>query len=260
VDGGEVIPMFLKVIACEIAARELYFTASRSPNLVDFELLTQGYHDTPNVGRAELQKRIDAVPEGKYEAIILGYGLCSSILGGITARTTQLVIPRAHDCITFFLGSKERYQQCFSERPGTYYFSSGWLEYAKRRGNQGTVWGGASVPANSNLSLKVAYEQWLQKYGEERAKFLLEEMSRWTDNYTHGTLIDFDFLQNLDFRQQVQKICAEKGWVYEELKGDLSLIQRLVDGDWRKEDFLVVAPGHKVLATFDEQIIRSEPV
>lgn len=251
--------MFYKVIACEIAARELYYTASRSRNLIDIELLTQGYHDTPNTGRTELQKHIDAVPPDKYDAILLGYGLCSSILPGVEAKTTQLVIPRAHDCITFFLGSKERYQQCFSERPGTYYFSSGWLEYATRRVNRGASWAGASVPANSNLSLKAAYEQWLQKYGEERAKFLLEEMSRWTDNYTHGTLIDFDFLGHLDFQDQVRKICAEKGWEYEELKGDIRLIQRLLDGDWAEADFLIVRPGEKVIATFDDKVIGSAP-
>lgn len=251
--------MFLKVIACEIAARELYYAASRSPNQIDIELLTQGYHDTPNSGRAELQKRVDAVPAGKYEAVALGYGLCSSILTGITAAGTKLVVPRAHDCITFFLGSKERYQQCFSEHPGTYYFSSGWLEYAKRRGDKGTLWGGATVPANANLSLKVAYEQWLKKYGEERAKFLYEEMSRWSDHYTHGTLINFDFLNNLDFRQQVQKICADKGWEYEELNGDIRLLQCLVDGNWSEKDFLILQPGQKLVATFDEHIIGAAP-
>ena len=60
--------MFLKVIACEIAARELYYAAARSRNLVDLEFLTQGYHDTPNAGRTELQKHIDAVSAGKYDA------------------------------------------------------------------------------------------------------------------------------------------------------------------------------------------------
>jgi len=96
--------MFLKVIACEIAARELYHTAARSRNLVDLELLTQGHHDTPRTGQVEIQKRIDAVPAGKYDAIVLGYGLCSSILTRLSTAHTTLVIPRAHDCITFFLG------------------------------------------------------------------------------------------------------------------------------------------------------------
>ncbi len=247
--------MFLKVIACEIAARELYYSAARSKNLVDLELLTQGHHDLPNAGRADLQQRIDAVPAGKYDAILLGYALCSSILAGLKAAHTRLVIPRAHDCISLFLGSKERYQQCFTERPGTYYFTSGWLEYARRRGEKGTLWGGASVPANANLNFKAAYDKWLQKYGEERAKFLLEEMSRWTDNYTHGTLIDFDFLQDLDLKKQVQQICADKHWEYEEIKGDLRLFETMLSGDWNEKDFLVVKPGQKVVATFDEGII-----
>ena len=129
--------MFYKVIACEIAFRELCYAAAQSRNLIDLEFLTQGYHDIPGTGRAEIQKRIDAVPAGKYDAILLGYGLCSTILTGLTTAHTPLVIPRAHDCITFFLGSKERYQECFNAKPGTYYYTSGWLECAKRRGSTG---------------------------------------------------------------------------------------------------------------------------
>src|SRR5271157_3866211 len=171
--------MFLKVIACEIAARELYYLAARSKHLIDIDLLTQGYHDTPTAGRAEIQRRIDAVPAGKYDAIVLGYGLCSNILLGLGTAHTPLVIPRAHDCITFFLGSKERYQQYFTERPGTYYYTSGWLEFARRRGAKGPVWGGASLPAGANFGIQGTYEEWVQKYGEDQAKYLMEEMSRW---------------------------------------------------------------------------------
>ena len=247
--------MFLKVIACEIAVRELYYTAARTRHLIDLEFLTQGYHDTPAIGRAEVQKRIDAVPAGKYEAILLGYGLCSNILTGLTTAHTPLVIPRAHDCITFFLGSKERYQQCFAERPGTYYYTSGWIECAKRRGDKGPIWGGASLPASANQNLKSTYEQWVQKYGEDQAKYLLEEMGRWSASYSHGILIDFDFTKPLKLREQVQQICAEKGWQYDELKGDLGLFQKLLDGDWPDSDFLTVRPGQKVVATFDEKII-----
>jgi hypothetical protein len=252
--------MFLKVIACEIAARELYYIAARTQNLIDLEFLTQGYHDTPGAGREEIQKRIDAVPAGKYDAIVLGYGLCSNILVGLNSPHTQLVIPRAHDCITFLLGSKERYQRCFTEHPGTYYYSSGWLECAKRRGDKGPVWGGASLPAsaNQNQNLQATYEQWVVKYGEDQAKYLMEEMGRWTAAYSHGTLIDFDFTKPLRLREQVQKICAEKGWQYDEIVGDLGLFQRMLDGDWPEVDFLVVRPGQKVVATFDERVIGAE--
>lgn len=251
--------MFLKIIACEIAVRELYHTAAKTENLVDLEFLNQGYHDTPHTGRDEIQKRINAVPAGKYDAIGLGYGLCSNILVGLTTAHTPLVIPRAHDCITFFLGSKERYQQCFTDRPGTYYYTSGWLECAKRRGEKGATWGGISMPASANLSFMAMYDQWVKKYGEDQAKYLLDEMSRWSDSYTHGTLINFDFTKPLRLDQQVKQICSEKGWDYDEMPGDMNLFENFVNGNWPEPDFLVVKPGHKVIATFDDKVIGTMP-
>ena len=78
-------------------------------------------------------------------------------------------------------------------------------------------------------------------------------MSRWTKSYTHGTLIDFEFLKELGLSEQVQQICREKGWQYDEIPGDMSLFRRLLDGEW--EDFLVVQPGQKVAASFDERVM-----
>ena len=250
--------MFYKVIACEIVFRELCHAAAQSRNLVDLEFLTQGYHDIPGTGRAEIQKRIDAAPAGRYDAILLGYGLCSSILTGLTTAHTPLVIPRAHDCITFFLGSKERYQACFNARPGTYYYTSGWLECAQRRGDKGPMWGGASLPAGANAGFKPAYEEWVKKYGEDQAKYLMEEMNRWTDSYTHGTLITLDFLEHLKLREQVRQICAERGWQYDEIPGEMGLFLKLLEGQWPEVDFLVVQPGQRVAATNDERVIGVE--
>jgi hypothetical protein len=185
--------------------------------------------------------------------------LCSNILAGLCCAHTQLVIPRAHDCITLFLGSKERYQKLFSERPGSYYFTSGWLECAARRGAKGSVWGGAAMPANSALNLRAAYDKWVEQYGEDQAKYLMEEMTRWTDAYSHGSFIDFDFLKHLELPRQVQKICTEKGWSYDQVPGDLRLFQAMVDGPWPETDFLLVKPGQKVVPSYDEKIISAQP-
>ena len=59
--------MFLKVIACEVAFRELCACAARSPNQFDLDFLSQGYHDNPEVGIHRIQECIDAVPEGHCE-------------------------------------------------------------------------------------------------------------------------------------------------------------------------------------------------
>jgi hypothetical protein len=251
--------MFLKVIACEIAFREICHCAARAPHIIEAEFLPQGYHDIPKTGLVEIQKRIEAVPAGRFDAILLGYGLCSNIITGLTTRHTPLVIPRAHDCITFFLGSKERYQEFFTSHPGTYYYTSGWLECIRRRGEKSLQQGTTFMPRNVKGAADATYQQWVEKYGEEEAKFLLETMGGWADAYNHGTLIDFDFSKPLRLREQVERICADQGWQYGEVEGDLGLLQRWLDGQWDDKDFLVVPPGHKVATTFDEKIIRAEP-
>ncbi|HRZ57156.1 MAG TPA: DUF1638 domain-containing protein [Candidatus Paceibacterota bacterium] len=258
-DPEPVSPAFVKVIACEIAFREICHVAARTPNVVDLGVLTQGLHDTPAAGCAELQRRIDAVPDGKYDAILIGYGLCSSILNGLRAGPTPLVIPRAHDCITFFLGSKERYQQCFTERPGTYYYTSGWLECRKRRGNTVQAGFGGFMPAGTAAARQKDFDVWAKKYGEEQARYLMDVMAGWAAHYTHGVLIDFDFTRPLALESQVRQVCDERGWQFEALPGDLRLLERWLNGPWTDSEFLVVPPGRQVVPCADDRIITLAP-
>jgi hypothetical protein len=251
--------MRLKVIACEIAFREICHLAAISPHLLDLEFLDQGYHDIPKQGGGELQRRIDAVPPDKYDALLIGYGLCSNILEGLRAGPTPLIIPRAHDCITFFLGSRQRYQENFDSHPGTYYYTSGWLECAVRRGKDASFWGGASVPASMAAKVQAEFDQWVAKYGEEKARFLMTEMAKWAGGYTHGALIDFDFTKPLDLAAQVRGICEQRGWEFVEIAGRLDLLQRWLGGEWDAADFLQVPPGHQVRPTYDPSIITATP-
>jgi hypothetical protein len=84
-------------------------------------------------------------------------------------------------------------------------------------------------------------------------------MNRWTDSYSHGTLIDFDFVKHLKLREQVQEICKEHGWQYDQIPGDIRLFERLLSGDWPEADFLMVRPGQKVFTTNDVGIIGAAP-
>jgi hypothetical protein len=244
---------YFKVIACEIALRELCHTAATARNIIDFDFLTQGHHDTPALGRVDIQSRIDAVPESKYDAIILGYGLCSNILSGLKTAHTPLVVPRAHDCITLFLGSKERYQQFFETNPGTYYYTAGWLECARRRNLSNPF-----LPASSQTGSSSIFQQWISKYGEEKAKYLMDVMGEWAANYNRGTLIDYSFTNNLHLDQQVKEICGERGWEYTETKGDLALFERLLDGNWSRDEVLIVEPGYRIVPVHDARIIGVE--
>jgi len=251
--------MYFKVIACEIALREICHLAAKSPSVLDLEFLPQGLHDTPTTGKDEIQRRIDAVPAGKYDAVLIGYGLCSSILKDLRAGPTRLVIPRAHDCITFFLGSKERYQECFNARPGTYYFTAGWLEVRARRGPAAASGHGLFMPAHTPGAREEEYARWVEKYGEEQAQYLRETMAEWTAHYTHGTLISFDFTKHLGCGEEVRNICADKRWQYEELPGDTGLLQRWLDGVWSDAEFLLVPPGARVMPSHDAGVVTCAP-
>ncbi|MBL9137407.1 MAG: DUF1638 domain-containing protein [Verrucomicrobiales bacterium] len=254
-------PRFLKVIACEIAFREICHCAAASRSLLDLEFLTQGLHDFPRRGGGRIQERIDAVPEGRYDAILLGYGLCGNLIRGLTARHTPLVIPRAHDCIALFLGSRARHAELARENPGTYYYTSGWLECLKKRGDG--AGSAASVflasPAGMDAGVHEQYESWVERYGEEKALFLAEQMGQWTTHYDAATWISFEFAKSLPLQQQVQAICARRGWRYREIPGDLGLLQRWLDGEWSETDFITVQPGDRVMPSHDDGVISAVP-
>lgn len=250
-------PRLLKVIACEIAFREICHCAATCPNLLDLEFVTQGLHDFPKSGVGKIQERIDAVPEGRYEAILLGYGLCGHLIAGLVARGTPLVIPRAHDCIAFFLGSKERQARLAQDQPGTYFYTSGWLECLRKRGEKAqpgeTLY--LATPAGMSHSSSDQYEKWVAKYGEEKARYLMSQLDNWSDHYRNGALIEFDFTRPLGLEGRVREICGKRGWEYQEVAGDLGLLRRWLGGEWDERDFLVVPPGGKVVPSYDEGVI-----
>jgi len=242
----------LKVLACEVLAREYYYCAARSINTCEVHLFTQGLHDNPEICRAHLQPAIDAARPEQFVAVVLGYGLCNNALVGLAAGRVPLIVPRAHDCITLFLGSRERYARVFEDEPGTYFYTSGWLEYPHRGGER------VEHKQQSGLAKRQRYEEIVEKYGEENARFLLEQMSAWEVNYTRGLLIEMPFCAHLPLAERVAETCRRKGWRFERVAGDLSLVQDSLDGKW-DERFLTVHPGEEIAADYAAGIIASRP-
>ena len=121
-------PKRYRMIACAVLARECYHCAAVSRNIIDLTLMKQGLHD---VGEAKmstaLQAELDVTDATEYDAILLGYGLCNNGIRNLHADI-PIIAPRAHDCITLFLGSKEDYLTYFNDHPGTYYRTTGWHE------------------------------------------------------------------------------------------------------------------------------------
>src|SRR5208282_6040086 len=115
--------MRLKLIACQVLTREMNAVVARSPHVIDAEILPMGLHDLGASMRPQLQQRIDAADEDGHDAILLGYALCGRGTEGLHAGKTQLILPRAHDCIGLLMGSRDRFQTYFGAHPGVYFRS-----------------------------------------------------------------------------------------------------------------------------------------
>ena len=241
--------MKIKLIACEVFSREFCLATALSPHLFDLKSMPFGFHNTPDDLRSALQDEIDAAENGGYDHIILGYGLCSRGTAEIRARSTPIVIPRAHDCITLFLGSRARYDQEFSAHPGTYYYSPGWIER-----KDGEVQQGFEEEAQAQ-ERKTRYEEYVEKYGQDNAKFLIEQESRWLVNYTRAAFINTGIGDIEQYRRFTRELAEGRNWEYAEIKGNMSLIERLASGDWDSEDFLKVEPEQTIVESFDELIV-----
>jgi hypothetical protein len=251
--------MVLKVIACEVFYREICHCVADSPHRVDLEFTEKNAHEKSDLLRATVQARIDAAEQGpiSYDAILLGFGLCGNGVLGVGAKRTRLVLPRAHDCCTIFLGSRAAFKEHFADNPSLPFSSVGYME-------RGTSWihdaSTVSVPG-----LNKQYEEYVALYGEENAKFILETLTTSneaalgdrTDNRV--VFIDVPELSGLGFAEKARAQAEAAGKRFVKLPGNMRLIRNLVHGAWDPQEYLVLEPGQRIGGVYDwEEIVRAE--
>lgn len=249
-----------KFIGCEIFYREACYLAATVPNRVDLEFMAKGLHDLETTSMVEkIQNAIDAAEESpeKYDAIILGYARCNDGLVGVQARSIPLIIPKAHDCITVFFGSRAGFREFFDANPGTYYETTGWIE----RNN--TSEGQIERPAYdqegvmAKLGLTESYEQLVVKHGKDNADYIIETLGGWEKAYNKLCYLEMGTCDETPFIDFARSRAKEKGWDFELRKGDITLLQRLFLGQW-DEDFLIIQPGQKIIPRNDDEILGVE--
>lgn len=263
-----------KIIACEVMFREVCAAAAKCKNIIDTSFVEIGIHDKGEKRMsARLQEEINMADtdNGIYNAILLGFGLCNNGVRGLKANI-PIVIPRAHDCITLFLGSKEKYREYFDANGGGVYFqTSGWLERDKGdsaqsnilepTGSKGEETGQPTKSQGKNTKGE-CLEDLIATYGEENAQYLYETLYE-LPNYKKMAYINNNIGLTDQDRKKAQEIAKSRKLDFEEIEGDNSLIFRLLDGnleEWDKRDFLIVPPGNKIEPSYDDEILGLDAV
>ncbi len=245
--------MLFKLLACDVFTREICHCVARCPNTVTPVFTPKGEHNTPERLNATLQKYIDETEqEGMaYDAILLGYGLCGNAVLGLTSQRFPLVIPRAHDCTTVFLGSKAAFQKYFGDNPSQCWAAVG---YAER--SDSVV---ADAATREHLGLGQSYEELVATYGEESARYLYDAMHAGADS-NQLYFIDVPETREPSVVGRIRSAAEDEGKELFEIPGSLRLVEMLLAGNWPDEDFLVVPRGQRIAGVYDmNQVIETAP-
>lgn len=232
------------LIACSVLEREIVLLSRNTTHIRASEWFDIGLHDQPDRLRTVLQEAIDGMDEqNDLDAIVLAYGLCGCGIAGLRARRHPIVIPRAHDCITLFMGSKERYAEHQQTSPFCYYYTPGWNR--NRR-----------VPGPEKL--ECLRQELSERFDPEDVEFLIEtEQEHWS-RYDTAVFLDLgtaDAESEADYARQ----CAEwLNWRFSRIQGDPGLLRDLIFGRWDVSRFQKVMPGQRLIHSPDDQIVRAE--
>lgn len=238
-----------KLIACEVVQRELCAAITESPNVIDAEFLELGLHESPKKLRERLQARIDRcdAPEAGYEAVLLGYGLCGNAVSGLEARRVPIVLARAHDCCTLLLGSRREFLARFGESLSASWYSAGYIE----RGRAGLRGPDADRRGLNGPDASPEYQELVARYGEDNALYVWDTLHPPVEE-REIRYIETPETESLGYAQKLSAKATAEGKAFLLLRGSSRLLRGLVDGSWNDDEYLVVPPGKRIEAIYDQ--------
>lgn len=238
-------PASIALIACRVLEAEIAALTHGDAHIRGREFFEIGLHDQPTGLREKLAGAIArAEADPAVEAVVLVYGLCGLALVDLAPRRCPLIVPRAHDCITLFLGSKERYAACMHADPGLYWYSPGWNRDKR-------------VPGpDREAHLRRVYTE---KFGTEDAEALIAMERDAFALHTGAGYVDLGLPDDEQHRDYAARCAGTLGWTLACHRGDPTLLRDLLHGPWDDARFLVVPPGHGIAFSLDASIVKAVP-
>ena len=236
-------PPNIGLIFCSVFEDEIALIAKDAPHIKARRRFDIGLHDRPKTMRETLQSAVDELDShDDIGAVVLVYGLCGLGTAGLRAGRHKLVIARAHDCMTLFLGSKERYAAKQAACPDCYFYSPGWNR-ARR------------VPGPERLD--ALREELAKKFDADAVDYLVEaERALWAV-HGHAVYLELGTADAKTEEAYARRCAAGLGWTFEHVKGDPSLLRDLLWGRWDETRFHLVAPGKYLLHAVSDAIFKS---
>ncbi|HUC83961.1 MAG TPA: DUF1638 domain-containing protein [Candidatus Acidoferrales bacterium] len=238
-------PPRLALLACSVFEREIAHHAVGADHILQSRFFEVGLHDRPERLRGILQENLEAVDAfAGIDAVVLAYGLCGRGTAGLRPLHHPLVIPRAHDCITVFMGSKETFAAHQRRCPACHYYTPGWNR-ARR------------VPGPDRLAaLKVEFSK---KFDADAVEFLIEtEREQWALHNT-ATYLDLGTEEAETEALYARRCAAWLGWKFERIHGDAKLLRDLIWGNWDEQRFQIIDAGMQLGHAPDQSIFRIQP-
>lgn len=233
----------IALVACRVLEAEIVTLLQGATNVVRQEFFDVGLHDQPAVLRTKLGEAIArAEADETVEAVVLAYGLCGMALVDLAPRRCPLVVPRAHDCLTLFLGSKDRYAACMRDEPGTYWYSPGWNRERRVAGPE------------REAKLRAEYTA---RFGPEEAEALVDMERAAFSQYSTAGYTDLRVAGDDSHREYAERCAHALGWRFRHHAGDPGLLRDLLFGPWDGARFLVVAPGRRIAHSVGPEIVQA---
>jgi hypothetical protein len=206
------------IVACKTLEPEIELVMRRRNITMPLVFVESGKHVWPDKLRECIQESVDNIPAGK--TILLVFGFCGNSMVGVKSGSHVMVMPRVADCMPIFLGSRKKREEYGIS---TYFYTKGYLE--------------------SESSFIKDCEGAVKKYGEKRGHWIMREMMK---HYKNIAVIDTGAFDPGEIKEKVEPFAKIIDVPVSVIPGNLRVIDDLLTGEWRDDEFLIIKSGAEV--------------
>ncbi|WP_411678665.1 DUF1638 domain-containing protein [Clostridium thailandense] len=204
------------ILACRTIEPEVKLAMEKTCVQYPVYWVESGLHNVPQKLHDALEENLKALPENT--TVLMAFGFCGNTVLGLHTGSHCVIIPKADDCITLILGSAERRKNMEGEK-GTYFLTPSWLK------DEANIWN--------------EYKHALNKYGEKRAKRIMQVMFK---NYERIMAIETGTYDAAAFFEICKKVSADLELKPESCSGTTAWLEKLLTGPY-DENFLISEPN-----------------